>query len=273
MSRALTAAVMLAAAIAAGCRETPRGPTNVVVVAIDTLRADHLGCYGYSRPTTPRIDALAGEGVVFEHAISQSPWTLPAFASILTGVIPQRHGAGQGKQCLLRPCGALAPDQATLAELFARAGYRTASFVSNGFVGSESGLARGFEQASTWLSGTLAVNHALAWLEEQQKRPEQAPPFFLFVHLVEPHMPYAPPPEDVAPFLDPAYPGPLGTYVDGSSLPERPTDADRRRIVDLYDGDVHWADRLAGRVFDAVGGLGASRRTLVAVVADHGEEL
>ena len=264
----VTGGLWLAAMLASACGRFWQGrPVNVVIVAIDTLRADHLGCYGYGRPTSPRIDALAARSVVFEQAISQSPWTLPAFASILTGVVPGRHGAGEGKLCLVAPCGALDPDTVVLAEPFAAAGYRTASFVSNGFVGPEVGLGRGFTDTRVVGSGAGAVDLAVEWLARHRDEP-----VFLFVHLVEPHAPYSPPAEDARPFLDPAYQGPLVASFDGR-VDAQWTDADRRRVVDLYDGDVHVADRLTGEVLDALERLGIDDRTVVVVVADHGEEL
>lgn len=250
-----------------GCG-TERRPTNVVVIAIDTLRADRLGCYGYGRPTSPRLDALAREGVVFEQAIAQSPWTLPSFASILTGVLPQRHGAGQGKNCLLVPCAAPSPEHPLLPEIFRAAGYRTASFVSNGFAGAPVGLGRGFERADGWSVGTRAVAASVEWLAAHREER-----LFLFVHIVEPHAPFGPPDAAGPELLDRAYDGPVGTRADVAVLARVATDADRRRVSDLYDADVWKADALAGQVLDALDRLGIDDRTLVVVVADHGEEL
>jgi len=253
------------AALVAGC--TGDRPGGVLFIGIDTLRADRLGCYGYPRPTSPRIDALAREAVVFEQAISQSSWTLPAFASMMTGVLPARHGAGEGKSCLVAACPALGPELPTLAELFAQAGYRTASFVSNGFVGTRVGLGRGFERVDELGVGASAVRATAAWLDEHRRDP-----FFAFVHVVDPHAPYAPPAEERALFVDTAYAGPV--------VPERSgwlrgdwDDADRRYISDLYDGEVRWTDRLVGELLDALSRLGLDDRTLVVLVSDHGEEL
>jgi arylsulfatase A-like enzyme len=253
-------------ALLLGCGPEP--PPNVVVIAIDTLRADRLGSYGYARPTSPRLDALARDGVVFEQAIAQSPWTLPSFASILTGTLPQRHGAGQGKHCVVAPCGALSPEHRLLSEHFAAAGYRTASFVSNHFAGAAVGLGRGFERAETWRTGAPAVAAAVAWLESVREQP-----LFLFVVVIEPHAPFGPPDPAGPDFVDAAYDGPLGMRVDVPALALVASDADRRRVSDLYDADVWRADALSGRVLDALERLGIDDRTLVVVVADHGEEL
>jgi arylsulfatase A-like enzyme len=261
--RALALGLLLAAVVSCGTRPPP----TVVFFAVDTLRADHLGCYGYPRPTSPRMDALARESVLFEHAISQSPWTLPAFASMLTGVVPSRHGAGRGKRCLFGGCGALFPERGTLGERFVAAGYRTAAFVSNGFAGPAVGLGRGFETAEVVFGGRATVDRAIGWLEQHHTAPA-----FLFVVIIEPHAPYTPPREDAAPFIDPAYAGPIGMKFDGVVDPGW-TEADRRRVVDLYDGEVHTADRLVGRLLDALARIGIDEEALVVVAADHGEEL
>jgi arylsulfatase A-like enzyme len=261
--RALGFGLLLAAAVSCGMGPPP----SVVFFAVDTLRADHLGCYGYPRPTSPRLDALSRESVLFEHAISQSPWTLPAFASMLTGVVPSRHGAGRGKRCIFGGCGGLFAGRGMLGERFIAAGYRTAAFVSNGFAGPAVGLGRGFETAEVVYGGSATVDRAIAWLEQNH-----TVPLFLFVVVVEPHAPYVPRPDDAAPFLDPSYAGPIGTKFSGVVDPNW-TDADRQRVVDLYDGEVRTADRLLGRVLDALPRLGIDERTLVVFAADHGEEL
>jgi arylsulfatase A-like enzyme len=260
----LAGGLALVCLLAACAREEPHG---VLLIGIDTLRADHLGCYGYHRPTSPRIDALAAESVLFEQAISQSPWTLPAFASIMTGVVPSRHGAGEGKRCLSHPCAALGAWPPTLADRFAEAGYRTGSFVSNGFSSAQVGLGRGFQTTELHMTGQPVVTSAAAWLAEQK-----GAPFFLFVHLIEPHAPYWPGPEDREPFVDPAYDGPVDPALTGRALRDW-TEADRRHVVDLYDGDVRHADRLVGELLDALRRLGRYERTLIVLTSDHGEEL
>jgi len=261
------ASLVFLGAVLAGCGAPPpeRVPgANVVVIGIDTLRADHLGCYGYRRPTSPRLDALAREAVLFETAVSPSPWTLPAFASIFTGLLPSSHRAGEGKQLNV---SRLDPARATLATVLHEAGWRTGSFVSNGYVGRDVGLAEGFDEHREAMQSAGAAAQAIAWLQAHaQER------FFVFLHIVDPHQPYAPPAEDAAPFLDPRYTGPVGASFSGFGDPTW-SDADRRRVVDLYDGEVHFADGLVGRVLDTLASLGVADRTLVVVVSDHGEEL
>lgn len=246
---------------------------NVVIIGIDTLRADHLGCYGYPRPTSPRIDALSREGVLFAHAIAQAPWTLPSFASMFTGLLPSNHGAGEGLQLddalfvFTTPVPPLSPNHRTLATILQEAGYATGSFVSNGFVGSAVGLRQGFTDGAELPNAAAAVTLAVDWLQLRE-----TDPFFLFVHIVDPHAPFEPSPEDAAPFLDPAYKGPIGASYNGRANPAW-QDADRRRILDLYDGEVHYADRLAGTILDTLRERGYLEKTLVILVSDHGEEL
>jgi arylsulfatase A-like enzyme len=258
--RAAAAALLLGVMV--GCRPDPRG-ANIVVIGIDTLRADHIGAYGYPRPTTPRIDTFSREATHFATAVSQSSWTLPAFASIFTGLLPSYHRAGEGR---FPAVSHLAPSYETLATVLQRAGYRTASFVSNIWVGAEVGMARGYDEHVDSGLATRAVDDSVAWL-----RAHHADRFFLFVHIMEPHQPFAPAPEDAAPFIDSTYTGPVGTYFWGTKEPL--TDADRRRIVDLYDGDIRYTDRLTARLFDVMKELGLDGNTVVVIVSDHGEEL
>jgi arylsulfatase A-like enzyme len=237
---------------------------NVVLIGIDTLRADHLGCYGYRRPTSPRLDGLARDSVVFTTAISQAPWTLPAFASIFTGLLPSSHRAGEGKQLNV---SSLDPSHDTLATVLKRAGYRTGSFVSNGYVGKDVGMAAGFDDFGAKMLAIGAAEGAVEWLRAHGRER-----FFLFLHIVDPHQPYSPSPEHAAPFLDASYRGPVGTSFAGWANPSW-NDADRRRVIDLYDGEVHFADSLVGRVVDTLAALGVTQKTIVVVTSDHGEEL
>jgi arylsulfatase A-like enzyme len=267
------ALAIVLAALAASCARQEDPSTNLVVIGIDTLRADHVGCYGYRRPTSPHIDALARDGVLFTTAVSQAPWTLPAFASIMTGLLPSHHRAGEGK---LPYVSALGPDAETLAATLARQGFVTAGFVSNVWVGADTGLDRGFATHRMSQQPAEAVDRAIAWLGS---RP--AGRFFLFVHIYDPHAPYTPPDEDVAPFVTAGYEGPFQRQfptvwkggVPDMAVDPRWSPADRQRIVDLYDGEIHYADRLVGRLLEALDRLHLADETLVVVVADHGEEL
>ncbi|HXV63045.1 MAG TPA: sulfatase-like hydrolase/transferase, partial [Vicinamibacteria bacterium] len=230
----------------AGCRSEPSGPFNFLLITLDTLRADRLGSYGYALGATPNLDRIAREGVRFEEAVSPVPLTLPSHATILTGLFPMGHGVRDNGTYLL------ADEETTLAEILKAQGYETAAFVSSFVVDSRFGLSQGFdtyydfdeeasaaEEAKRGLAnvqrpGGDTAKRAVEWLS----RPRQAP-FFLWLHLYDPHSPFEAP----EPYR--------------SRFPERP-----------YDAEVAYTDAVVGDVLDAVGD-----ETLVVVVGDHGESL
>jgi arylsulfatase A-like enzyme len=246
-------------------------PPNIVLVSVDTLRADHLGVYGYSRPTTPNLDALAGRGVVFDNAVSQAPWTLPAHMTLFTGLYPAEHGLTEFSM-RRRDWKRLAADVPLLAELLSQHGYVTAAFTGGGFVSSAFGFGRGFDQYASW-GRRLGDWHGrlLRWLERNRNVP-----FFLFVHAYDCHRPYlAPPPFDTR-FTGGAAPVSrqlLRTFCQEAErsgrLPEAATIAG---IVAQYDGAAAHADQLLGELFAALAERGLEERTLVVVLSDHGEE-
>ena len=188
--------------VGSGCHEpkAPSEPFNFLLLTLDTLRADRLGCYGYSQAETPNLDRLASQGVRFEEAISPVPSTLPSHATILTGLFPQAHGVRDNGTFLL------SEDHVTLTELLKDAGYETAAFVSSFVVDSRFGLGQGFgtyfdfdEDTSASLEGMgrLAgvqrlggetAEYALEWLSRARQNP-----FFLWVHLYDPHAPFEAP--------------------------------------------------------------------------------
>jgi len=155
---------------------------NVILISLDTLRADHLGCYGYSRPTSNNMDRLARRGVLFENAISSAPWTLPSHISLFTSLYPPAHGVEKIDL-------ALADSDVTIAEVLKESGYRTGGFCGSGLLRSEFGFARGFDVYRDNLTGRLhkILPPAMQWLEKNQDRP-----FFLFLHCYDMHFPYAP---------------------------------------------------------------------------------
>jgi len=243
-------------------------PPDIILVTVDTLRADHTSAFGYEFDTTPHLAALAGRGAAFSRCVSQHPETGPSFASMMTSRHPRETG--------VRENGALLPaDLPTLAEAFRAAGYRTGAFVSTYLLKPHAcKLERGFDEYDHEMDAPnlgkerferLAedtVARALAWLDA---RPEE--PAFLWVHLYDPHGLYDPGEETARRFrkdrglpdLDPSR---IVAYQRfGESL--SPDD-----YIARYDGEVHLADRAAGRLFDAVG-----ERAVVAFTADHGEGL
>jgi arylsulfatase A-like enzyme len=223
-------------------------PLNVVVITIDTLRPDHLHCYGYTKIETPTLDRIAQSGALFENGVAQTPLTPPSHASIFTGLNPPTHK--------VRDTGGfiLSSSTPTLASLLQQKGWDTAAFVSSAVLKKRFGFDHGFalyddqmprqgsaqevqEDAERRAGDT--VDRALQWLEGRTGKP-----FLLWVHLYDPHTPYDPPP----PFRE-QYKG-------------RP-----------YDGEIAYADRELGRLIDSLQRKSPSGRTLLAVLSDHGESL
>lgn len=221
-------------------------PSNLLLVTIDTLRADRLGAYGYARGKTPRLDELARGGFRFDSVVTPVPLTLPAHASLLTGRYPPSHGIRNNGNYVLPEA------EVTLAEVLRERGYRTGAIVSSLVLDRRFGLGQGFQDYDDRLSGggPAAIfrpreiraagvsDKALSWLESAEE------PFFLWIHYFDPHADYDPP----EPFR--------------SEFSSRP-----------YDGEVAYVDHELGRVFDGLRVRGREGRTLVAVVADHGEGL
>jgi arylsulfatase A-like enzyme len=255
----------------------PARMPNVVLVSIDTLRADHLGCYGHENPTSPRIDALAASGTRFARAWSTSSWTLPSHVSMLSGRSLLGHGV-LGESTI--PAGV-----PMLAEVLRGAGYRTAGFVSAPYLSSQFGFARGFdlyddfsvpftperesrEQAQTTVSSPLLYPQVERWLRETARAP-----FFLFVHFFDVHYDYVPPPPYDTMF-DPDYQG----TMTGENFHENPRirpgmpARDLEHLLALYDGEIRYVDGYIGRTLDLLAELGLADDTLVVLTADHGEE-
>ena len=248
---------------------TPR-PPSVVLISIDTLRADHLGAYGYGPPTSPRLDSLARDGVLSEDVVAAAPSTLPSHASMLTSLSPQRHGASFAER---RP---LPGSVLTLAEVLAAAGYRTGAFHDGGQIVPELGLGQGFEVYRTIGKDRFAPVTAagLEWLDSLSPRE----PFFLSLHTYETHLPYTPSAADLAVFEPEPYTGLLGRGVGHKEMraiknqgtPLSPVDG--RHVVAAYDGEIRSMDRALGELLDALEARGLLASSLVVLTSDHGEE-
>jgi arylsulfatase A-like enzyme len=260
-------------------RPDPRpGAPNVVLVSIDTLRADHVHCYGYPRETTPVIDGLAREGARFSTVVAPTSWTLPSHVTLFTGLPPAGHG-------VVTSFMRMRPGTVTLAQAFRDAGYVTAGFVSAPYLAAEYGFARGFDTYDDWSAGSASrgfnmkvtsspvlLDVAARWFSEWT-REEPRRPFFLFVHMYDVHADYTPPP----PFdtlFDPGYRGwvtGVGVVGDTRFGPgTKPRDL--AHLVALYDGGIRFTDLYLGRILDRVRALGLLEDTIVVVTADHGEE-
>jgi arylsulfatase A-like enzyme/Flp pilus assembly protein TadD len=237
----LAAATLISAAVAAG-----QTRPNIILITIDTLRADYLGCYGNPRIETPNLDALAAEGTIFERAYCQAPMTPPSHASILTGTYPPTHGVRDFTASGLRP------GFPTLASILRKAGYNTAAFVSAYVLDSVWGFNQGFDSyydhfepkeyqgvnpGNVQRKAGETIKLVNDWLSNKPRTP-----YFLWVHLFDPHHDYNPP----EPFHS-------------------------RYAGDLYGGEVAYADHELGRLFDALKTSGDWDRSLVVAVSDHGE--
>jgi arylsulfatase A-like enzyme len=265
-------AVALLTATSPAATAPPDRP-NLVVYLIDTLRADHLGCYGYARPTSPAIDAFAREGVLFEKARAQSSWTRPAVATILTGLQPITHQAQNSNE---RLPGAIE----TVAERLRAAGYQTAMVTTNGNVAGRYGFRQGFERFDYLPEDeTLPELHVLSDVVDRHAESflagrDRARPFFLFLHTTDPHDPYAP----REPFHGRLAPGvPLAA---GSAARLRELEAAGgamavealEPIVALYDAEIAQNDAAFGALLGRLDRAGLAATTAVLLLSDHGEE-
>ncbi len=270
----------------------PKRYPNVVLIVMDAVRASHLSCYGYHRPTTPFLDQLAEQGILFEQAISPASWTLPSHASMFTGVFPSRHGAHDEHHYL--------DYTPTLAEILRTHGYKTAAFCQNPWVSSFTGLDRGFAhfpelswqrqkgfkrvrglmiKLSDALTGNLdsgarVTNRAVAaWL----RRHAREAPFFLFIHYLEPHVPYRLPRAWRNTFLT------MGSYSKAVKVNQDRvrylentvpmSERDFGILRDLYDSEIAYLDSVIAQVVRWLREAGQLDDTILIVTSDHGENL
>ncbi|HSS48424.1 MAG TPA: sulfatase [Thermoanaerobaculia bacterium] len=249
-------------------------PRRILLITVDTLRADALSCYRAQTPGTPALDALAGDSVVFRQARSAAPWTLPALASAMTGVSPQVH--------LATELGGRVPDRlTTIAEVLRRAGYRTAALVSSPLLGRAAHLDQGFQEytafpGETGMAGTRPADpDRLAGLASRWLRGKDKDRFFLWVHFYDPHTPYEPP----AAYLQGLEPPP-GMRRDltveehlAIRLRQRdPAPAEREWVRQLYRAEVRWVDAAVGTLIAELKRSGHYEDTLIVLLSDHGDE-
>jgi arylsulfatase A-like enzyme/cytochrome c-type biogenesis protein CcmH/NrfG len=221
-------------------------PINILLITLDTTRADHLGCYGYQNALTPAMDSVAREGVLFERAYATAPLTLPSHASLFTGLYPPEHGVrtnGRGKF--------VAPDP-LLSDVLSEADYKTGAFIASFVLDARFGLKRGFQVYDDDIkdtshhddllhrerNGAAVVNSALAWLERPRSQP-----FYCWVHLYDPHFPYQ-----------------THSEAFGERFQDRP-----------YDAEIAYVDRQIGKLLSFLKKSGLDSNTLVVIVGDHGE--
>jgi len=268
---------------------------NIVLIVMDTVRADHLSCYGYARPTTPNLDRLAARGVRFENAIAPSSWTLPAIASIFTGLLPHQHGANWGN--------ALAAGPWTLAKILQAKGYETAGFNANPFYGLAGWrLNEGFD---FYVDESYSVRHNLAvtfagqsvlhalynrlirydqfdhrtaadvngdvtrWVEHRD--PSQ--PFFLFINYMDAHRPYLPPSPYDRRFgrMSRSLLATVSANLKDGHPPRRYSAQEQTELIDGYDNSLAYLDAQIGDLLGFLARQPDSDKTIVIVTADHGE--
>ena len=267
-------------------------PYNVLLISLDTTRKDHLSCYGYPRETSPNLDDLARDSLQFDRAVGVSNWTLPAHASMLTGLYPTTHGAHWAG--LLEeddeprvPAGALAKSCDTLAEVLDEAGYRTGGIVANHWLRKSMHFDQGFEHYDDRLpnpppeppppyrQADEIIEETLAWLAQEDERP-----FFLFLNLLDPHAPFNPPPPFNARYRSNKKGPVLRSWgiqfytetVNLVNLHNRPLSPRTQQLFfNRYDAEIAFLDHELGRLFDWLREEGLYDHTLILVTADHGE--
>ncbi|MGH9339828.1 MAG: sulfatase family protein [Acidobacteriota bacterium] len=255
---------------------------NVLLIVMDAVRADHLSPYGYARKTSPTLDRVAAEGVLYESAISAAPWTLPSTASLFTGRYARDHGVSSMKL-------KLQPSQVTIAELLREAGYQTVGFSGNAFVGEVWGLAQGFDEFfDVWRGlsesrvddGAEATNEWISdWLETSRDTDR---PFFMFAMYFEPHFPYSPPrpystrflpdgadPEQVARLRSWKHPREVGYVLKAPGM--EVTEREFEILKSQYDGEISYLDSRIGELLADFKTRGILDNTIVVITSDHGE--
>jgi len=228
---------------------TPVKIRHILLISIDTCRADYLSCYGYHRKSTPNIDQIAKEGILFANAITPAPITLPAHSSMLTGTVPPYHGVHNNNYYQL------GQSNVTLAEILKKHGFKTAAIISAFMIDSQFGLDQGFDYYNDSFDDNLksigigerraeeTTRYALKWLEKNYRKT-----YFLFLHYFDPHIEYDPP------------------------EPFRPKDSENE-LSALYAGEISYTDHRIGHVIKKLKGLGVYDSTLIIITSDHGEML
>jgi len=245
---------------------------NVILITLDTLRSDHLSCYGYEKNTAPNISSLAEQGVLFENAITQSSWTLPAHASILTGVYPHEHGAEKWQT----PINKRLP---MLQEILKQEDYSTAAFISTVYVSEKYGFNRGFdifdsslmmekqESNTTYAKGI--TDKAIQWLKQNDNK------FFLWLHYYDIHHPFVY--HDDIDFeyfatIDPKTSTEL-TYLNWNIYPYKLNhfENDKEKYLSLYDGEIFYVDFYVNKIFNYLRDQDLINSTIIIITSDHGE--
>lgn len=277
--RCLSLLLCLVLFLLAACQAPP--PRNVLLITIDTLRPDHLSCYGYERNTSPNIDRIAAEGTLYRNVFCQFTSTTPSHSSILTGLTPDVHG-------VLTNWDRLALRFDTVTEILGQAGFRTGAVVGNWSLKKERGLNQGFDYYDDFMPekelhrplyqkhSRQSTENALFWLEKNKESP-----FFLWVNYMDPHGPYTAPPPYNGEFAVPERSGKGGLPFSGKSnaphsIPayQRLGDANSPEYyTSQYDGEIKYTDHWVGQLLAKIRNWGLMEKTLIIITSDHGESL
>lgn len=244
---------------------SPSGP-NVILIVPDALRADHLGCYGYSRPTSPQIDKFAADALIFEKAMSNSPWTKPSMGTVFTSIYPHEHQAFSWMDNL-------SDEYLTIAEVFRNRNYATFAIQTNPAITKKHNFRQGFQYYSEMVleKGEVVTSSFNSWVKKHKKKP-----FFAYLHYMDTHVPYNAPQEfsqifglkNDALFI----PGEFQTN-DVRLLGEMGLSVrDKQSLVNLYDAAIKYFDSNFEKILDNLKKLGILNETIIILTSDHGEE-
>ncbi|MBI4879705.1 MAG: sulfatase [Planctomycetes bacterium] len=264
--------LLLPALAVPACAKRDGGRTNVILVSIDTLRRDRLGTYGHAAGLSPNLDQLAGLSVVFEQAVTQAPWTLPAHAALFTSLSPSLLDLGH-----FAAPGRISDEALCLAEFLKGHGFRTLAVTAGGFVSPDFGFAQGFDE---YQAGPFHTNEIVDRALKQLAALPRDQSFFLFLHTYDVHR-YAPPPRFRAAWVSPPGGSVLGREKDVAHFLQSwgnrakvaaLSAADWRYAGELYDASVAFVDDQLGRLLQVLDERGLLKDSLVIVTSDHGEE-
>ncbi len=246
---------------------------NVILIVIDTLRADHLGCYGYSRNTSPFIDSLAEEGIIFQQMLAQTSWTRPGTASILTGLYPKHHGANTRDDLL-------AEEILLLPEILKKQGFHTAAFMTNVNTGQEQGFGQGFDEffyfpakltrARRDIDSTSdRLNQVLLKHLRQLKQPDKN---FIYIHYLDPHAPYMPVEKHFSKDDKFVFSNDFINSLGKLAPKAKKLHKAMAEMVNAYDDEILYNDKMIGQVIQTLKEKKMYSNSIIIVTSDHGEE-
>ncbi len=264
MKNTLLLGFIISLFLISSCEFEKEAKPNIVLIIIDTLSAKHLSCYGYARNTSPTIDSLAQTGILFENCQAQAPWTLPGMASIFTGLSEKSHGCSNYNGF----SHGLDPEIPTITTILKENGYSTAAAVNIGYLGEVFGITRGFDFFNINEDGLDNAAITVDIVLNHLKTIDSDKPFFLTMHLFDPHLPYDSP----APF-NTMY---SRSRPDGSFEWPKITECSDPLLIEFmtakYDSEINWTDSQLSRFFAGMHELELTENTIFILTADHGEE-